>query len=256
MAETVPLDLAAARVLVSNDDGIEAAGLAVLEEIARPLAEELWVSAPSQGHSGASAMVSLRRDVTVEARGERRFAVSGRPADSLLAALRLTMADCPPDLVLSGINHGVNIGGDMVYSGTVGVAMAAALNGIPAIALSADHVTGEPVLEETWEDIRAHLPGVLAMVCAIGFRRGGAYGVNFPVRVSDPKPVFCHQGDVGDTMEYDVLDAAAGRYRLNHLGSGEGSRDGTDFGAVTAGRIGITPLTIDRTDHALLATLR
>lgn len=256
MAETTPLDLATARVLVSNDDGIEAAGLSVLEDVARSLVGELWISAPAEGHSGASAMVSLRREVIVEPRGERRYAVTGRPADSLLAALRLTMADKPPDLVLSGINHGVNIGGDMVYSGTVGVAMTAALNGVPAIALSADHVTGEPVLEETWADIRAHLPEVLKSLCGIGFRDGGAFGVNFPTRVSDPLPVFCHQGDVGDTMTYEVLDAAAGRYRLNHLGSGDGSHDGTDLGAVMAGRIGITPLTIDRTDHGLLATLR
>lgn len=249
------VDLAAARVLVSNDDGIGAAGLGHLEAVARDIAGEVWVSAPAEGHSGASAMVSLRREVTVEPRGERRFAVTGRPADSLLAALRITMTDSPPDLVLSGINHGVNIGGDLVYSGTVGVAIAAALNGVPAIALSADHAPGEPVSEATWADVRSHLPAVLDLICRTGFPPNGAYCVNFPVAVKDPRPVHCRQGTTGDTMVYRTVDKAAGRYVLHHEGGATGDLGDTDLGAVSSGRIAITPLTLDRTDHALLKAL-
>ncbi|HAE03681.1 MAG TPA: 5'/3'-nucleotidase SurE, partial [Rhodospirillaceae bacterium] len=116
------VDLPTARVLLTNDDGIDAAGFAVLEEIIRPMVGELWVCAPAEGHSGASAMVSLRREIEVQERGLRRYAVTGRPADTVLAALRLVMKDAPPDLVLSGINHGLNVGVDMIYSGTVGAA--------------------------------------------------------------------------------------------------------------------------------------
>ncbi len=250
--DLVPIDLTKARVLISNDDGIEARGLQVLEEVVRPLVGELWVSAPSEGHSGASAMVSLRREIAIEPRGERRFAVTGRPADSLLAALRITMADAPPDLVLSGINHGVNIGGDLIYSGTVGVAIAAALNRIPAIALSADHPERQPVSDATWDDVASHLPAVLEALCRRGIRRGGALGVNFPVAVSDPEPLFVRQGTSGDTMVYRPVPGNGNRYILHHEGGAPGDLDGTDLGAITAGRIGVTPLTIDRTDHALL----
>lgn len=250
--EPKPLDLATARVLISNDDGIEARGLQVLEETVRPLVGELWVSAPAEGHSGASAMVSLRREIEIERRGNRRFAVTGRPADSLLAALRITMAESPPDLVLSGINHGLNIGGDLVYSGTVGVAITAALNGVPAIALSADHPPGQPVTEDTWRDVAAHLPGVLEKLCRHGVRQGGAFGVNFPVSIADPEPVFVRQGTSGDTMVYRPVPGRENRYILHHEGGAPGDLDGTDLGAITAGRIGVTPLTLDRTDHALL----
>ncbi|HBM14089.1 MAG TPA: hypothetical protein DD390_15455, partial [Rhodospirillaceae bacterium] len=148
------VDLPTARVLLTNDDGIDAAGFAVLEEIIRPMVGELWVCAPAEGHSGASAMVSLRREIEVQERGLRRYAVTGRTADTVLAALRLVMKDAPPDLVLSGINHGLNIGVDLIYSGTVGAAISAAANGVPAVAFSADHVSGHPVEPHTWDDVR------------------------------------------------------------------------------------------------------
>lgn len=250
--DLAPVDLPSARVLISNDDGIEARGLQVLEEMVRPLVGELWVSAPAEGHSGASAMVSLRREISIEPRGERRFAVTGRPADSLLVALRITMADAQPDLVLSGINHGVNIGGDLIYSGTVGVAITAALNGVPAIALSADHAPGQPVTEETWQEIANHLPDVLKSLCRRGFRRNGAFGVNFPVSIADPEPVFVRQGTSGDTMVYRPILGSEDRFILHHEGGAPGDLDGTDLGAISSGRIGVTPLTLDRTDHALL----
>ncbi len=246
------IDLSRARVLITNDDGIDAEGLAVLEGIVRPLVGELWVIAPSEGHSGASAMVSLRREVELLARGERRYAVTGRPADSVQAALRILMTEAPPDLVLSGINHGLNIGGDLLYSGTVGAAMCAAVNGIPSIALSADHESGQPVEPETWTDVRAHLPTVLTRICRFGFASGGAYGVNFPKRIADPEPQVCHQGLSRDGFYYHPVPGSDSRYILHH-GNPEGSWfPATDSGAIANGRIAVTPLTLDRTDWDLL----
>lgn len=247
-----PIDLASARVLLSNDDGIDAEGLKVLEEIVRPLVGELWVSAPAEGHSGASAMVSLRREVSVEKRGERRYAVTGRPVDSLLAALRLTMADNPPDLVLSGINHGANIGGDLIYSGTVGVALSACLNHVPAIAFSADYDGSKSVTPETWAEVRSNLPRVLERICRFGFAERSTFGVNFPIETTDPEPVICRQGDGGDTMIFVPVADKDGTYTLSHEGDAPGSLDGTDLGALHAGRIGITPITLDRTDRETL----
>ncbi len=254
------IDLASARVLITNDDGIEAEGLRRLVEIVRPLTRETWICAPAEGHSGASAMVSLRREVTFEQRGKRAFAVGGRPADCIHAALQLAMPDNPPDLVLSGINHGVNIGGDLIYSGTVGAAMTGAFNGIPAVALSADHPPKMPVADDTWDAIADHLPDVLRTVLRLGFARGTVWGVNFPVTVTSPRPVLAYQGGTFDMMRFHPLDRA-GRYIMHHQSpdrevSDYGGPDGpdgmSDFAAVRAGHITLTPLTIDRTDHALL----
>lgn len=257
--ERVPVDMSGARVLLTNDDGIEAHGFSILESSLKGEVGELWVSAPSEGHSGASAMVSLRREIEIEARGERRFAVTGRPADTVLAALRITMAENPPTLVLSGINHGANIGGDLVFSGTVGAAAVACLNGIPAIALSADHAPGEPVADETWIEIAAILPGLIQKICSWGFIPGSFYSVNFPEQILDIDPVLCRQGDIGDTMYYQsdntTLGGPEGPYILLHGGNAKGEIVGTDYGAVRAGRIGITPVTLDRTDHGLLRAL-
>lgn len=252
-----PVDLSGARILLSNDDGIEATGFAVLEDVTRAIAGEVWVSAPATGHSGASAMVSLRREFEIQPRGERRYAVTGRPADSVLAALRVTMAETPPDLVLCGVNHGVNIAGDLIYSGTVGAAVVAALNGIPAIAVSAAHEPGAPVTEATWAAVRRYLPDVLGRLCGAGFAPKGVYCVNFPAEPISGEPLVCAQGGGADTMALMRLEGAetaegTPRYTIRHTGTHDGPTDGTDLGAIRAGRIAVTPLTLDRTDRPLL----
>jgi len=250
------IDLASARVLITNDDGIEAEGLKRLVDIVTPIAAETWICAPLEGHSGASAMVSLRREVSFEQRGPREFAVGGRPADCVLAALQLAMPGNPPDIVLSGINHGVNIGGDLIYSGTVGAAMTAAFNGIPAIALSADHPHGQPMSDETWEEVASYLPDVLTQVTEIGFDYGTVWGINCPTHAVSRTPVLSHQGGTFDTMKFYAQ--GEGKFILHHEGTsaeGQSLSSGntmSDFTAMTEGRIALTPLTIDRTDHALL----
>lgn len=257
--ERVPVDLSGARVLLTNDDGIDAEGFRIMEAALQGVVGELWVSAPAEGHSGASAMVSLRRSVEIQERAPRRFAVTGRPADSVLAALRVTMADHPPDLILSGINHGVNLGGDLLFSGTIGAAAVGRLNGIPSIALSADHPPEKPVTSESWASISQVLGKTLRTLCGWGFPSGAFYGVNFPVQMKNTDPLLCRQGDVGDTMYFKPDDTAVEgtgkRYILHHAGGATGAVSGTDYGAIQAGRIAVTPITLDRTDHALLQAL-
>ena len=257
--ERVPIDLSGARVLLTNDDGIEARGFSILEGALQGEVGELWASAPSEGHSGASAMVSLRRRLEIQEHDIRRYAVTGGPADSVLAALRVTMADTPPDLIISGINHGVNIGGDLLFSGTVGAAAVGCLNGIPAIALSADHPPGEPVAEETWIEIMLIVAQTVRTICEWGFVPGSFYGVNFPTQILDPGLRLCRQGDVGDSMYLkpasDIEDGAENAYIMHHAGGVTGTISGTDYGALRAGLIGVTPITLDRTNHALLQEL-
>jgi 5'-nucleotidase len=125
------------RILISNDDGIEAPGIAILEEAARRLSDDVWVIAPDGNRSGFGHCISLRKGFSVRQVGERRYACSGTPADCVLAGLHWVFAEKErPDLVLSGINEGRNVAEDVSYSGTMAVAREAALNGIAGIAFS------------------------------------------------------------------------------------------------------------------------
>ncbi|MEY3213479.1 MAG: nucleoside-3/5-monophosphate phosphatase and short-chain exopolyphosphatase SurE [Pseudomonadota bacterium] len=122
------------RILISNDDGVHAYGLPPLIEALTPLGE-VWVVAPESEQSAQSHALTMHKPLRVRRRGERFFGVSGTPADCVYMALNKLMPE-RPDIVVSGINRGGNIGNDILYSGTVAAAMEACLVGIPAIAIS------------------------------------------------------------------------------------------------------------------------
>ena len=124
------------RIVVVNDDGIDAHGLSILEHAARHCCEDVWVVAPAENQSGRGRALSWRQNVQVEPRGERRFAVHGTPADCVLIALNGLLGAQGADLVLSGINAGSNLANDIGSSGTVGACFEAAERGVPAIAFS------------------------------------------------------------------------------------------------------------------------
>lgn len=124
------------RILISNDDSIYAQGIKVLERIARALTDDVWVVAPQTEQSGAAHSLTLHRPLRIKKHDEHHFSVDGTPTDCVMMALSQIMKDNPPTLVLSGVNHGGNLGEDVTYSGTVAAAMEATLLGIPAIAFS------------------------------------------------------------------------------------------------------------------------
>ncbi len=127
--------MTAHRILVSNDDGIEAKGLDALVKAVEPLGE-VWVVAPETEQSATSHSLSLHRPLRIRQHGERRFAVDGTPADCVYVALNHLLKDQRPTLVVSGINHGPNLADDVIYSGTVAAAMEGAILNVPAIAFS------------------------------------------------------------------------------------------------------------------------
>ena len=123
------------RFLLTNDDGVNARGPKLLESIVRRLSDDIWIVAPAEEQSGAGHSLTLTRPVRLQQLGERRFAVTGTPTDSVMMALRTVMPDAP-DLILSGVNRGANLGDDVTYSGTVSAAIEGALAGIRSIAFS------------------------------------------------------------------------------------------------------------------------
>ena len=124
------------RILLTNDDGVNASGLKVLEAIARTFSDDIWIVAPAEEQSGTGHSLTLTRPVRLRKLGERRFCVTGTPTDSVMMAIAHVMKDERPDLILSGVNRGANLGEDVTYSGTCSAAMEGALAGIPSIALS------------------------------------------------------------------------------------------------------------------------
>src|SRR4029077_12779281 len=131
-----PMRLKSARILVTNDDGINAPGLKVLEKIARQLSRDVFVVAPEVEQSGAGHSLTLRRPLQVRRVSARRFAIDGTPTDCVLLAVNQLIEGKRPDLVLSGVNRGSNLGEDVTYSGTIAAAMEATLLGIPSVAMS------------------------------------------------------------------------------------------------------------------------
>lgn len=249
------LDLSQARVLVTNDDGIGAEGLSVLREAIAPHVREVWTVAPSGGRSAASVMMSLRRSVGIERHDENAFAVDGSPADCVLVALRHLMAEKGPDLVLSGINHGANLGDDLNHSGTVGAAITAALEGIPAIALSVDHGPKGWSGTHDWRQANRRTADIVLRLAATGFARGGLYAVNFPHDPAEPDaPALVVPGGLqGRSFDLDAEGEDA--VVVRHVGDRGEDVGHSDYSALRQGRIAITPVTVDRTDHAVLRAL-
>ena len=123
------------RILVTNDDGIHSPGLAVTEAIARNLSDDVWVVAPENEQSGASHSLTLTSPLRLRTLEERRYAVSGTPTDCVHLAVTGLLEELP-DVVISGINYGANMGDDTIYSGTVAAATEGFLLGIPSVAIS------------------------------------------------------------------------------------------------------------------------
>jgi len=161
MSAHVPL---VPRVLLTNDDGIDAPGLAALEAVAAEIAEEVWVVAPEHDQSGTSHSISLHSPLRISQQGERRFGVAGTPGDCVVMAARHLMLDAPPTLILSGINRGGNLGVETMFSGTVGAAMTGLLLGLPSIALSQTFRDANRV---RWDTARTLAPGVIRTLLAI-----------------------------------------------------------------------------------------
>jgi 5'-nucleotidase len=124
------------RALIVNDDGIDARGIKTLEDLARGLFAEVIIVAPAHEHSGMGHAISYKKNFKYKKIDDTHYTVEGTPADCAIVGINLVMKDNPPDIVLSGINHGDNAGNAILYSGTFGGALEAGLHGVPAIAFS------------------------------------------------------------------------------------------------------------------------
>jgi 5'-nucleotidase len=165
------------RILVTNDDGINANGLKVLERVARTLSDDVWVVAPEVNQSGAAHSLTLTRPLRVRRLDERHAAIDGTPTDCVLIALQHLIPDRPVDLVLSGVNHGHNLGEDVTYSGTIAAAMEATLFRVPAVALSQACESRQHI---RWATAERWAPDLLKHLLDMPWSEDLLVNVNFP----------------------------------------------------------------------------
>jgi 5'-nucleotidase len=241
------------RILIANDDGYLAPGLAALVKACQGLGE-IDVIAPEQNASGTSNALTLSRPLTVfEARGEHVQGfrvVNGTPSDCVHVALTGVLG-YRPDLVLSGINNGANMGDDTLYSGTVAAAMEGYLFGVPAIAFSQAH-KGWGELESAAAAARAIVEHVLASAPLGG--EPWLLNVNIPnlPNAAELPRVITRLGrrHASEPVIRQLNPRGEPIYWIGPAGDARECGEGTDFHAVAQGRVSITPLQVDLTDHA------
>ncbi len=255
------------RILITNDDGINAPGLTVLQAIAEELAGpdgEVWTVAPAFEQSGVAHCISYTHPMMIAEMGPRRWAAEGSPADCVLAGLHDVMKDCPPDLVLSGVNRGNNSAENALYSGTLGGAMEGALQGLPSIALSQYLGPRTRDLENPFETAGTHGAEVIRRILAAGTETDGDYrlfwNVNFPPCPADEVKgtrVVPQGRREGTNYSVEPHLSPSGR-RFLWIRGGDQRQPapaGTDAAVNLDSYISVTPMRADLTDHAALAAL-
>jgi 5'-nucleotidase len=244
------------RILCTNDDGIHAPGLKVLENIARALSDDVWVVAPETDQSGVSHSLSLNDPLRLREISDRHFAVKGTPTDCVIMGIRQLMRENKPDLVLSGVNRGQNVAEDVSYSGTVAGAIEGTILGVPSIALSQAYGAGNRD-DLKWRCAEHHGPGIVRRILDAGIDKGILINVNFPS---------CEPDEVEGAAVVNQGQRTQELLRLDERKDGRGNPyywiaferrpftpgNGTDLWAIANRRIAITPLRLDMTDEPTL----
>jgi len=243
------------RILLSNDDGIHAPGLKILEKIAHAISDDVWTVAPETDQSGVAHSFSLSDPLRLREIGPRHFAVQGTPTDSVIMAVRQVMQDKKPDLVLSGVNRGQNVAEDVTYSGTIAAAMEGTLLGIPSIALSLSYGGPEGRDKPYWDCAQTHGPTVIRRILEIGIPPGVLMNLNFPAcPAADAQGLeITSQGRrAAELMRVEQRRDGRGipYYWLMFQRAGFVPPAGSDLDALVRRQISLTPLKLDLTDEA------
>ena len=241
------------RILITNDDGIDADGLDILSNIAKDFAEEVWIIAPLDDQSGKSESVSLTEPVKFKKREEHKFAVYGTPSDCVALAVGHIMKNNPPSLILSGINAGMNIGDEVCLSGTIGAALTGLMMGIPSIAISQKYTTRNNI---SWDASRSLLPKLLQHFLTEGWKKETCLSINIP----DQPPSAISGFNWGRQSKKNIAGFNV-EMRTNPRGqeyawislarkTAEEESD-SEYSILKRGRISVTALSLDRSVEVL-----
>lgn len=241
------------RILLTNDDGIHAEGLAVLERIARTISDDVWIVAPETDQSGLAHSLTLSEPLRLRKIEEKRYALRGTPTDCVIMAISEVLGG-KPDLVLSGVNDGANMADDVTYSGTVAGAIEGTLQGVRSFAISQaarkDNGRFTP-----WEVAESLAPDLIRKLMDVDLPDGTFLNINFPhCELQDVKGFeVTSQGKLDFGLQIDAREDGRGRpyYWLRFSERKGNFRDGTDIQALKENKISVTPLKLDLTDYSV-----
>ncbi|MGJ4953248.1 5'/3'-nucleotidase SurE [Bradyrhizobium sp. HKCCYLS20291] len=249
------------RILCTNDDGIHAPGLKVIEEIARALSDDVWIVAPELDQSGVSHSLSLNDPLRLREVGPRHFAVRGTPTDCVIMGARHILGTKLPDVVLSGVNKGRNVAEDVVYSGTIAGALEGTILGLPSFALSQEFSIATRD-KPSWDTALKFAPEIVRKVLAAGVPKNTVINVNFPSCTPDEVRgiVVTRQGkrNLGFLKVDERRDGRGNPYfwiGFDRAAALDVPDEGTDLAALAAHYVSVTPLRLDRTDESFSGKL-
>ena len=264
-----PIDLKNSRILITNDDGYSADGIKILYEIAKSYTSDVWIVAPEYEKSGASHALTFIKDLTLKKQDENIYSVNGTPSDCVVIALENVLQDKRPDILLSGINSGVNVAEDVTYSGTIAAAMEGVIRRVPSIAISQNYDLGKKN-EISWDVSKAFLDKVLDSVSATGWDFNSLLNVNFPqCNVNEVNGIEVTSQGNRETDDLVLWKKENNLFRIGlqrRLGESSKPKNNilnkpiegvmTDVVALTSNKISITPLHLDLTHAASIEILR
>lgn len=247
------------RILITNDDGIHAPGLAVLERIARTLSDDVWICAPEKDQSGVGRSITMNEPLRLREISTQKFALTGSPTDCIIMGVRKLLPE-KPDLILSGVNSGENICDYVTYSGTVAGAMEGSLLGIKSIALSQAYMFDSGIKTIPWQTAEDHSPAIIKKLIDLETPKRTFFNVNFPNCNSDDVVGIetTNQGINEHVLGMEERNDGRGLpyYWLSFSKSDELNIPGSDRQALRSNKISITPLKVDKTDHNFHKSLK
>lgn len=245
------------RILLSNDDGFDAPGMETLRQIAEALSDDIYVVAPAKEQSGASRSLTLHDPLRINKFSDREYSVDGTPTDCVMMAMNYLFKDKQPDLILSGVNRGGNLGEDVLYSGTVAAASEGTLLGVRSVAISQCILDPEEIHWDTAADMA---PQIIRTLLETPWGDDVLMNINFPgvtkEEVSGIKITSQGKRDLSNLTIDDRVDARGRDYFwLGYRPSLGEPTAGTDLHSVINREVSVTPLKLNLTEQQLATRL-
>ena len=242
------------RVLLVNDDGIDAPGFLILKKIAQDISNEIWILAPKSDKSGSGRSITLRKDIKVVKRDEKIFEVDGTPTDCVILGLNHFMRGKSPDLVLSGVNAGRNAADDVTYSGTVGAAWESAVLGTPSLSLSQMY---NKELGIDFSSAKMFGTSIVKKLLLTGWPEAAVININFPpIPSNEVKGIKVAELDSHKLSDNIINGNNISSFRIGSMITKEHQKEGSDLYELKNGFITITPLNLNVTNYKSLKLMR